>query len=63
MRRAAGGSKSPRNGSPTYRRTSPRSKGSLAIIQDLTSNSTNTVIYELMVAARTDEKLRATLRR
>jgi AcrR family transcriptional regulator len=33
----------------------------LAIIRDLTGNSTNTVIYELMVAARTDEKLRYTL--
>jgi AcrR family transcriptional regulator len=33
----------------------------LAIIRDLTGNSTNTVIYELMVAARTDEKLRDTL--
>jgi AcrR family transcriptional regulator len=34
----------------------------LTIIRDLTANSTNTVIYELMVAARTDEKLRDTLR-
>jgi AcrR family transcriptional regulator len=34
----------------------------LAIIRDLTGNSTNTVIYELMVAARTDERLRETLR-
>jgi AcrR family transcriptional regulator len=34
----------------------------LAIIRDLTGNPTNTVIYELMVAARTDEKLRGTLR-
>lgn len=34
----------------------------LAIIRDLTGNPTNTVIYELMVAARTDEKLRDTLR-
>jgi AcrR family transcriptional regulator len=34
----------------------------LAIIRDLTGNSTNTVIYELMLAARTDEKLRDTLR-
>jgi AcrR family transcriptional regulator len=34
----------------------------LAIIRDLTANSTNTVIYELMIAARTDEKLRDTLR-
>lgn len=35
----------------------------LAIIRDLTANSTNTVIYELMVAARTDDKLRDTLQR
>lgn len=34
----------------------------LAIIRDLTGNPTNTVIYELMVAGRTDEKLRDTLR-
>lgn len=33
----------------------------LTILRDLTANSTNTVMYELMVAARTDEKLRATL--
>jgi AcrR family transcriptional regulator len=33
----------------------------LAIIRDLTGNPTNTVMYELMIAARTDEKLRATL--
>jgi AcrR family transcriptional regulator len=34
----------------------------LAIIRDVTGNSTNTVMYELTVAARTDEKLRDTLR-
>ncbi len=34
----------------------------LAIIRDLTANSTNTVIYELTIAARTDDKLRDTLR-
>jgi AcrR family transcriptional regulator len=33
----------------------------LAILRDITSNSTNAVLYELMVAARTDEKLNATL--
>jgi AcrR family transcriptional regulator len=33
----------------------------LAILQDITRNSTNAVLYELMIAARTDEKLRATL--
>jgi AcrR family transcriptional regulator len=35
----------------------------LAIIRDLTGNSTNTVMYELMIAARTDEKLRDTLQK
>ena len=34
----------------------------LTILHDLTGNATNTVIHELWVAARTDEKLRATLR-
>ncbi|MGV0744225.1 TetR/AcrR family transcriptional regulator [Mycolicibacterium sp. XJ870] len=34
----------------------------LTILRDITGNDTNTVMYELMVAARTDEKLRATLR-
>ncbi len=34
----------------------------LTIISDVTGNPTNTVIYELRVAARTDEKLRDTLR-
>jgi AcrR family transcriptional regulator len=33
----------------------------LTILRDITRNPTNTVMYELMVAARTDEKLRATL--
>jgi AcrR family transcriptional regulator len=33
----------------------------LMILRDITRNSTNTVMYELMIAARTDEKLRATL--
>jgi AcrR family transcriptional regulator len=33
----------------------------LMILRDITRNSTNTVRYELMIAARTDEKLRATL--
>src|ERR1700756_3046668 len=33
----------------------------LTIVRDITHNSTNVVMYELMVAARTDEKLRATL--
>jgi AcrR family transcriptional regulator len=34
----------------------------LTILRDITATSTNAVLYELMVAARTDEKLRATLR-
>ncbi len=33
----------------------------LTILRDVTATSTNAVLYELMVAARTDEKLRATL--
>jgi AcrR family transcriptional regulator len=34
----------------------------LTILRDVTADPTNTVIQELAVAARTDEKLRATLR-
>jgi AcrR family transcriptional regulator len=34
----------------------------LTIMRDLTINSTNTVLYELAVAARTDEKLQEALR-
>jgi AcrR family transcriptional regulator len=34
----------------------------LTIMRDLTVNDTNTVLYELAVAARTDEKLREALR-
>jgi AcrR family transcriptional regulator len=33
----------------------------LTILRDVTRNPTNAVMYELMIAARTDEKLRATL--
>jgi AcrR family transcriptional regulator len=33
----------------------------LVILRDVTGNATNAVMYELLVAARTDEKLRATL--
>ncbi|MCW2653051.1 MAG: hypothetical protein QOE41_1616 [Mycobacterium sp.] len=33
----------------------------LTILRDITANSTNAVMYELLIAARTDEKLRATL--
>jgi AcrR family transcriptional regulator len=35
----------------------------LTILRDITRNTTNAVMYELMIAARTDEKLRATLQR
>lgn len=33
----------------------------LTILRDVTGNDTNTVMYELLIAARTDDKLRATL--
>lgn len=36
-------------------------EAALTILRDLTANATNTVMYELMVAARTDEKLKDTL--
>jgi hypothetical protein len=39
----------------------PALEAVLTILRDVTGNSTNTVVYELLVAARTDEKLRATL--
>jgi AcrR family transcriptional regulator len=39
----------------------PALEAALSIMRDVTGNATNTVMYELMVAARTDEKLRATL--
>src|SRR5271167_1938684 len=40
----------------------PALEAALTILRDLTSSSTNAVLYELMVAARTDEKLNAHLR-
>jgi AcrR family transcriptional regulator len=40
----------------------PSLEESLTILRDVTANPTNTVIHELAVAARTDEKLRETLR-
>lgn len=40
----------------------PALEAVLPILRDITGNPTNTVMYELMVAARTDEKLRATLK-
>jgi AcrR family transcriptional regulator len=39
----------------------PAMASALAILRDITSSSTNAVMYELMIAARTDEKLRAHL--
>lgn len=39
----------------------PALPAALTILRDVTGNATNTVMYELMVAARTDEKLRTTL--
>ena len=39
----------------------PAIEAVLEILRDITGNATNAVMYELMIAARTDEKLRATL--
>jgi AcrR family transcriptional regulator len=39
----------------------PALEAALTILRDVTGNSTNTVMYELLVAARTDEKLKVTL--
>ena len=39
----------------------PALEVALAILQDITTGPTNAVLYELLVAARTDEKLRDTL--
>lgn len=43
---------------PTSR---PALEAALAILRDITSGPTNAVVYELLIAARTDEKLRETL--
>jgi AcrR family transcriptional regulator len=40
----------------------PTLQEALTIVRDVTASPTNTVIYELAVAARTDDKLRETLR-
>jgi AcrR family transcriptional regulator len=40
----------------------PTLEEALTIVRDVTASPTNTVIYELAVAARTDDKLRETLR-
>lgn len=39
----------------------PALEAALTILREVTGNSTNTVMYELLIAARTDEKLKATL--
>jgi AcrR family transcriptional regulator len=39
----------------------PAMEAALTVLRDVTANSTNTVMYELLIAARTDEKLRVTL--
>ena len=39
----------------------PALESMLRIMRDIIGNQTNTVMHELMIAARTDEKLRATL--
>ena len=39
----------------------PALEAALAILRDITSGPTNAVLYELLIAARTDEKLKATL--
>ena len=40
----------------------PALEAALTILRDITSGPTNAVLYELMIAARTDEKLNAHLR-
>ena len=39
----------------------PALEAALAILRDITSGPTNAVLYELLIAARTDEKLRDTM--
>jgi AcrR family transcriptional regulator len=39
----------------------PALEAVLTVLRDLTANSTNAVVYELLIAARTDDKLRASL--
>jgi AcrR family transcriptional regulator len=39
----------------------PALEAALTIMRDVTGNPTNSVMYELLIAARTDEKLKATL--
>lgn len=39
----------------------PALEAALTVLRDITSSPTNAVLYELLIAARTDEKLKATL--
>ncbi|MDT5125782.1 MAG: hypothetical protein QOH54_1426 [Mycobacterium sp.] len=39
----------------------PALEAALTILRDVTGNSTNAVMYELLIAARTDDKLKVTL--
>ncbi|MGV0624741.1 TetR/AcrR family transcriptional regulator [Mycolicibacter minnesotensis] len=39
----------------------PALEAVLTVLRDLTANSTNAVVYELLIAARTDDRLRAAL--
>ncbi|MDC8981984.1 TetR/AcrR family transcriptional regulator [Mycobacterium marinum] len=39
----------------------PALEAALAILRDITAGATNAVLYELMIAARTDDKLKETL--
>ncbi|MDD7811314.1 TetR/AcrR family transcriptional regulator [Mycolicibacter sinensis] len=39
----------------------PALEAVLTVLRDLTANSSSAVVYELLIAARTDDKLRATL--
>lgn len=39
----------------------PALEAGLAILRDITTGPTNAVLYELMIAARTDEKLKVTM--
>jgi AcrR family transcriptional regulator len=41
----------------------PALPAALAILRDITSGPTNAVLYEMLIAARTDEKLKVTLQR
>ena len=46
---------------PAMPASQPALEAALAILRDITSGPTNAVVYELLIAARTDEKLRDTL--